>query len=120
MLENQLSDLSTLDGFVSACIFDVDGDTLASSGKGTTNLDEVGPLMSEVMLAHASVPDYYGADPDRSAEEIIFTLGQQVHMMRPLSNGDGSSFAHLVLERSASNVGHARLALKRFDMAQAA
>lgn len=120
MAEKNLSHLTDLDGFVSACIFDAEsGDALATAGNGPGSFDEMGPLICEVMLAHESVPDYYGADPDRKAEEIIFTLGEQVHMMRPLAGGE-NCFAHLILERSAGNVGHARMQLKRFDMAQAA
>lgn len=120
MQDNDIYQLVNLDGFVSACIFDAEtGEPVLAEGENQHSFEELGPLMCEVMQAHASVPDYYGADPERKAEEIIFTLGKQVHMMRPLAR-DADCFAHLVLDRAAMNVGHARLALKRFDMALAA
>ena len=107
----QLINLSQLDGFISACVFDADtGATMASTGTGAAQFDDMGPVICEVMQAHEAVPDYYGADPDRRAHEIIFTLGKQVHMLRPLA-GDRSCLAHLVLERTAGNVGHARMQL---------
>ena len=111
MPQNDLSHLSSMNGFICACIFETQsGFPVVATGNGI-DFDEVGSAMCEVMQAHDSVPDYYGRDCTPT-EEIVFNLGNQVHMLRPLT-GDTAYFAHLVLERSTTNLGHARMELSK-------
>ena len=117
MYQNDLSFLTDMNGFISACIFEThSGIPLIAIGDGV-DFDSIGEAMSEVMLAHDSVPDYYGRDCTPT-EEIVFNLGKQVHMLRPLT-GDATYFAHLVLDRSVTSLGHARIELSKVVLNEA-
>jgi len=118
MQQNDLSFLSDMNGFICACIFETNsGSPVISVGDGV-DFDAIGDAMSEVMLAHDSVPDYYGQDKTPT-EEIVFNLGEQVHMLRPLT-GETAYFAHLVLERAATSLGQARIELSKVALGAAA
>ena len=117
MYQNDLSFLSEMRGFISACIYEKQsGIPLISVGEDI-DFETIGEAMCEVMLAHDSVPDYYGRDCTPT-EEIVFNLGKQVHMLRPLS-GDAANFVHLVMDRSATSLGQARIELSKVVLNEA-
>ncbi|MFE9308959.1 hypothetical protein ACFYM5_14830 [Streptomyces sp. NPDC006706] len=50
-----------------------------------------------------------------SIEDILVTLGEQYHLIRPLNSSDGSLFLYLAFDRSRGNPALARHSLKRIE-----
>ncbi|MFB7114141.1 hypothetical protein [Streptomyces sp. NPDC056190] len=53
-----------------------------------------------------------------SIEDILITLGEQHHLIRPLTSSGGSLFLYLALDRSRGNLALARHSLKRIEATQ--
>ncbi|GAB2949774.1 hypothetical protein GCM10027075_57620 [Streptomyces heilongjiangensis] len=52
---------------------------------------------------------------DDVIEDILITLGEQYHLVRPPSSSKGSLFLYLALDRSRGNLALARHSLKRVE-----
>ncbi|MFE4424438.1 hypothetical protein [Streptomyces sp. NPDC056817] len=53
-----------------------------------------------------------------SIEDILITLGEQHHLIRPLTSSGGSLFLYLALDRFRGNLALARHSLKRIEATQ--
>lgn len=106
-LKETMEKLSTLDGYVGACVVDSNsGMMLGSNGGGNVvNLEVAAAGNTEVVRAKRRTMKSLGLTDD--IEDILITLGKQYHLIRPLAAKDGL-FIYLVLDRSKANLAMGR------------
>ncbi len=109
-IEETLSSLQPLDGFVGACLVDSDsGMCLGLLGGGASlNLEVAAASNTEVVRAKRKAMKALGLKDE--IEDILITLGKQYHLIRPLRVRPGVFF-YLALDRSKANLAMARLSL---------
>ena len=108
-----LSPLNSIDGFVGACLVDSDsGMVLGLEGGGGLNLEMAAAGNTEVVRAKRKTMKSLGLND--SIEDILISLGTQYHLIRPLDTND-AVFVYLALDRNRSNLGMARMQLKKFE-----
>lgn len=114
-MSGDIADTAEIAGFVGSCMVDCDtGLMLTSYGGGTLDLETTSALNSQIVKAQLEAIEKMELD-DR-IEDILITLGKQFHLIRPLQRNP-SVFLCVVLERTAANLGMARLQLKRIETA---
>jgi len=107
-----LNDLMKVDGAIAASIVDVkSGMALGSIGSGI-NLEIAAAGNSEVIKSKLKTMHNLGLK-DR-LEDILITLGQQYHLIRPLTNAP-NLFIYFVLNRAQSNLAMARYKLGELE-----
>jgi len=108
-----ISEASKISGFIGACV--VDGDSglmIASEGGGQLDLNMVAALNTDFVKAKQNAIDQLGLD--QAIEDILITLDQQIHLIRPLEQ-NRSIFLYVALDRAKANLGMARIQLKALE-----
>lgn len=112
MSKIDLNPLSNIDGFLGACLADIDsGMALAKAGSGL-DLDVAAGGNSEVVKAKRRAASALKLND--GIEDILITLGKQYHLIRPLEKND-KLFLYIALDRVKSNLAMARHELKSFE-----
>lgn len=111
-IEQSLTDLLNIDGAMCAALVDSDsGMALGTAGTGV-NLEVAAAGNTEVVRSKHKVMSSLGLK-DR-IEDILISLGQQYHLIRPL-NSHSNLFFYLVLNRQKSNLAMARVKLTEVE-----
>ena len=105
-----LEALRAIDGHIGAALVDSDsGMTLGIDGGGSTlNLEIAAATNTEVVRAKRKAMKALNLRDE--IEDILITLGQQYHLIRPMRSRPGVFF-YLALDRSRANLALARLTL---------
>ncbi|SET86814.1 hypothetical protein [Stigmatella erecta] len=104
-----LEEALKIDGAFAACLADAkSGMTLGSSGSAGFNIEAAAAGNTEVVRAKMKTMKTLGIN-DR-IEDILITLGEQYHIIRPLGTREGL-FLYLALHRSSANLAMARFRL---------
>lgn len=107
-----LNDLMKVDGAMAASIVDAkSGMALGSIGSGI-NLEIAAAGNSEVIKSKLKTMHNLGLRD--KLEDILITLGQQYHLIRPLTNAP-NLFIYFVLNRAQSNLAMARYKLSELE-----
>lgn len=109
-----LKPLSSIDGFIAACVVDSEsGMVMGSLGGGPSfDIEVAAAGNAEVIKAKRKTMNSLNLG-DR-IEDILVTLGTQYHLFRPLAQNP-AYFLYLALDRSKANLAMARHELKAFD-----
>ena len=98
-------------GFIGSCLLDTDtGLIMAAQGGGRLDPDAVAALNATFL--HSTVAAMWEPDDEDGVEEILITLTNQVHLIRPLEKAP-SMFLFVALEKKKVNLGMARLQVKK-------
>lgn len=104
-IDESLKELMNCDGAMGACLVDyTSGMSLGAIGGGV-DLDLAAAGNSEVIKAKLKTMKSLGIEGD--IEDILITLGDQLHIIRPTQKHDGL-FIYLVLDKPKSNLALAR------------
>ena len=113
-IKESLSELLSIDGAMGACIVDYkSGMNLGSEGAGV-DLDLAAAGNTEVVKAKMETMRTLGIEG--TIEDILITLDEQFHIIRPSSIHDGL-FLYLVLNKSKSNLALARRRVESIESA---
>jgi hypothetical protein len=105
-IKDSLSRIMQVDGAVGACIVDSNsGMMLGAEGGGIVNLEVAAAGNTEVVRAKRKT--MRSLNLKDSIEDILITLHNQYHLIRPLSSND-ALFIYLVLDKSKGNLAMAR------------
>jgi predicted regulator of Ras-like GTPase activity (Roadblock/LC7/MglB family) len=114
-MSTDISATAEIGGFIGACLVDSDsGLMLASEGGGRIDMEAAAALNTQVVKAELQAMEILGLDDQ--IEDILVTMGKQLHMIRPLEKAP-SVFLYVILDRKAANLGMARMQVKRIESA---
>ena len=113
-MSNNLTKLKEIDGFIGGCLVDSDSGLMLSSvdGNGTLDLETAAAANMEVVRAKNAAIKSLGLED--SIEDILISLGGQYHLIRPL-DANPDIFIYVALDRKKSNLGLARIAVKKIE-----
>lgn len=113
-----LARLRSVEGFIGACLVDGEGGTMleAAGGDGRLDLAVAAAANSEVVRTKREAMRALALDDE--IEDLLFTLGRQYHLIRPLRSRAGF-FLYLAIERGRANLAAARMALAEVEKALA-
>ncbi|MBN8473049.1 hypothetical protein JYJ95_41635 [Corallococcus exiguus] len=110
-VKQALEEAMKIEGAFAVCLADANsGMTLGSVGSAGFNVEAAAAGNTEVMRAKLKTMKALGIK-DR-IEDMLITLGEQYHIIRPLSAREGL-FLYIALHRANAN-----LAMARFRMAE--
>ncbi len=108
-VRDALRQIMESDGALGSCIVDSDsGMMLGAQGGGPVDLEVAAAGNTEVVRAKRKTMKALALK--ERIEDILITLGDQYHLIRPLRSND-ALFIYLVLDKSKGNLAMARLQL---------
>ena len=112
-MSTNIAATSDIAGFIGACLVDSDsGLMLASEGGGKIDLEAAAALNTQVIKAKLQAIESLGLHDQ--IEDILITMGKQLHMIRPLEKAPGV-FLYVALDKKAANLGMARMQVKKIE-----
>ena len=104
---------SDIAGFIGACLVDSDsGLMLTSEGGGKIDMEAAAALNTQVVKAKMQAIESLGLQD--GIEDILITMGKQLHMIRPLEKAP-SVFLYVALDKKTANLGMARMQVKKIE-----
>jgi len=113
-MSTNISELKNLAGFLGACLVDSDTGLMLASEGGSSRFDLEAAGAANTEVVRAKVEAMKALNVDDQIEDILITMGQQIHLIRPLASNP-SVFVFVALERSGANLGMARLKVKNVE-----
>jgi hypothetical protein len=108
-----MSDAANIHGFIGALLVDSEsGLVLVAKGDGTINLPAVAAFSVEIVGVMRQHLEASGLN--ERIEEVLITLSQQIHLIRPVALAPGV-LLHVCLDRRAARLGMARVQVKRIE-----
>ncbi|MBJ2152303.1 roadblock/LC7 domain-containing protein [Paracoccus sp. IB05] len=110
-MATNISALKDISGFIGGCLVDSETGLMLVSEKKSAkfDIDTAAAANTEVVRAKHRAMQALGLDD--SIEDILVTLGDQFHLIRPLASNP-LVFLYVALDRSTANLGMARIAVK--------
>jgi len=102
--------LMGVDGAVAAIIVDAESGLVLAAQSNGFDTDTAAAGNTRVVLAKRDTMRMLGLKD--SIEDILITLGTQLHLIAPLPSND-AVFGYLVVEKSKTNLGMARSQLRQ-------
>lgn len=109
-IKETLAKIMSLDGAVGACVVDSNSGMMlgAEGGAGMINLEIAAAGNTEVVRAKRKT--MRNLNLKDNIEDILITLHNQYHLIRPLTQND-ALFIYLVLDKQKGNLALSRLQL---------
>ncbi|WP_028646716.1 hypothetical protein [Nocardiopsis sp. CNT312] len=117
-IETGLKDMMSIEGALGAAVVDYGSGMALGTLSATSSLDlnVAAAGNTEVVRAKMRTMDQLGIN--ETLEDILITLSNQYHVIRPLTDRKGQGlFLYLALDRSRSNLALARHRLKGIEEA---
>lgn len=112
-MSTDISSIREITGFIGACLVDSDTGMMLSSEGGNENfdLDVAAACNTEVVKAKLAAMEALNLDD--KIEDILITLGSQIHLIRLLESNP-AIFLYVALDKKA-NLGMARIQVKKVE-----
>ena len=106
---DSIQQLLKTDGALAAAVVDYSSGMLLAGG-GTSSIDLEIAAASNTEVLRAKMKTMKLLDLKDSIDDVLITLGEQYHLLRPVNKQDGLCL-YFVLDKSKSNLALARRAL---------
>ncbi len=113
-INESLEQLMGIDGALGTCIVEYKSGMLLGKAGGGVDLDLAAAGNSEVVKAKLTTMESLGIKGE--IEDILITLEQQLHIIRPAAQ-HGGLFVYLVLDKAKSNLALARRKVQQIEEA---
>lgn len=109
-----ISELANISGFIAGCLVDGESGLMLAQESSAVKFDieAAGAANTEVVRAKNEAMQALGLED--SIEDILITLGTQMHLIRPLASNP-MIFVYVALDRKKANLGMARLSVKNVE-----
>ena len=116
-IETALKEAMTIEGAIGVALVDWDSGMPLGTLGGGKYLDLELAAAGNTEVVRAKMRAMQSLNLNDTIEDILITLGKQYHLIRLMSNADGSHnlFLYLALDRSKANLALARHHLKRIE-----
>ena len=113
-MELDLSKLHEISGFLGACVVDTNSrSTLSSIQFGETiDMDVAGAANTDVVKAMYNEMNSLGVDDE--LEDILISLGDQYHLIRPVADHP-DYFVYVAVDRATANLAMARSKVREIE-----
>ncbi len=114
-MSTDISAANDITGFIGACLVDADSGLMLAceGGNGKLDLDSAAALNTQVVKAKLQAIEILGLKTN--IEDILITLGTQIHLIRPLEKNP-TIFLYVALDRKVANLGMARAQVKKIEL----
>ncbi|MBA2808869.1 hypothetical protein ACH40E_17035 [Streptomyces acidicola] len=114
-IETALKEAMALEGALGIALVDYESGMSLGTLGGGPGLDLELAAAGNTEVVRSKMRTLASLDMNDVIEDILITLGQQYHLIRPLTSSKGTLFLYLALDRSRSNLALARHGLKRIE-----
>ncbi|MEU4173048.1 hypothetical protein AB0F46_40085 [Streptomyces sp. NPDC026665] len=114
-IETALKEAMTIEGTIGVALVDYESGMSLGTLGGAPGLDLEIAAAGNTEVVRAKIRTLAMLGMQDNVEDILITLGQQYHLIRPLTSSSGTLFLYLALDRGRSNLALARHALKRIE-----
>jgi hypothetical protein len=116
-IETALKEAMTIEGALGVALVDWDSGMPLGTLGGGKYLDLELAAAGNTEVVRAKMRTMQSLNLNDAIEDILITLGKQYHLIRLMSNADGSHnlFLYLALDRSKANLALARHHLRRIE-----
>jgi len=116
-IETALKEAMTIEGALGVALVDWESGMPLGTLGGGKYLDLELAAAGNTEVVRAKMRTMQSLNLNDTIEDILITLGKQYHLIRLLSNADGtqSLFLYFALDRSKANLALARHHLKRIE-----
>lgn len=113
-MSTDISELRETAGFIGACLVDSDSGLMLASEQSEVkfDLEAAGAANNDVVRAKNQAIKALGLKD--SIEDILITLGNHYHLIRPLESNP-AVFIYLAVDKKQANLGMARLKVKAVE-----
>ena len=113
LMSTDIEATSEIGGFIGACLVDSgSGLVLAETGDGRIDMEAAAALNNQVVRAEHEVIEVL--DLDDHIEDLLITMGKQLHFIRPLEKSPGV-FLYAASDKKQANFGMARMQVGRIE-----
>ncbi|MWV26647.1 hypothetical protein GRF63_01900 [Erythrobacter sp. GH3-10] len=115
--KDKLKECMAIDGAIAVALFDYEsGMPIATEQGGGKSLDLEVAAAGNTNVLRAKYATMKELGIDEPIEDILITLGTQIHMIRPASSESGQGLiVYLALDKAKSNLGMARMKLRQIE-----
>jgi hypothetical protein len=111
-----LKEAMQIDGAIGAALVDSTSGMALGTAGGTRDLDLNVAAAGNTDVVRAKLRTIEMLGLDDTVEDILVTLGNQYHLIRPLTGRGGrGTFLYLVLNKARANLAMARHQLRRIE-----
>jgi hypothetical protein len=115
-IEQSLKQALSLDGAIGAALVDYTSGMCLGTAGGSEELDLEVAAAGNTEVVRAKMATMKNLGLDDTIEDILITLGSQIHLIRLLASSNGSGlFLYLALTKSRSNLALARRELSQIE-----
>jgi len=112
-MSTDISNVREITGFIGSCLVDSDTGMMLASEGGNKNFDLEVAAAGNTEVVRAKLATMEALNLDDSIEDVLVTLGEQYHLIRPLKKNP-TIFLYVALDKKA-NLGMARLQCKKVE-----
>lgn len=114
-IETALKEAMAIDGAIGAAIVDYESGMSLGLLGGDKSLDVEVAAAGNTDVIRAKARALASLGIEDTIEDVLITLSDQYHVLRPLSSSGSTLFLYLALDRDRANLALARHNLKRID-----